>query len=182
MNENRRDRVDLLLHPVRIRIVGEFAGHQRSVRDLAAALPDVPQATLYRQVGVLVEGGVLEQVDRRSTAGADERVYRVAEGADSVPATTLDGLSPEEHRRYFGIFTASLIDALAAYVTIPGATPSEDGLSYNRIVVHLDDAERDRFAARFGELVAEVMAVPPDPGRRGYLLASCVIPAPGWSS
>ena len=46
-------RWDLLLHPVRTRIVAEFSGRRRTVRELAAALPDVPQTTLYRQVGVL---------------------------------------------------------------------------------------------------------------------------------
>ncbi len=63
MNENTdRTRSEMLLHPVRIRIVSEFTGRQRTDRDLADALPDIRQASLYRLVAALVVGGVLEQV------------------------------------------------------------------------------------------------------------------------
>ena len=175
-------RFDLLLHPVRTRIVAEFSGRRRTVRELAAALPDVPQATLYRQIGVLVEGGVLEVVDQRGTAGPAERVYRVADGAGRVPAEEVDRLAPEEHLRYFSVHTASLVDAFARYVTSDGAVPSADGLGYSRAVVHLTDDERAAFTARITELVAELLALPPDPARRRYDLASAVIPHPRSSA
>jgi len=179
MNGNRRSpRADLLLHPVRARILVEFSGRQRSVRELAAALPDLPQSTLYRQVGVLADGGVLEVVDQRATSGPDESVYRVPEGAGRVPATEIYAVPADDQLRYFSVYTASLIDSLATYFAPGDAVPSRDGLSYHRMAVHLSDAERASFVARIGEMVEEVLALPPAPDRRRYHLASVVIPDP----
>jgi len=169
---------DLLLHPVRLRIVGEFSGRERSTGELAAALPDVPHTSLYRHIAELVRGGVLEVTAQRPTGGPAERVYRVAPGADRLPADELDGLPADQQRQYFSVYAASLIDSLAAYAASPGARPSADGLSYNRAVVHLSDEERARFADRFGELVGEMLAVPPAAHRRRYHIASSLIPEP----
>ncbi|MDG4823270.1 helix-turn-helix domain-containing protein [Asanoa sp. WMMD1127] len=174
MNENT---ARTLLHPVRLRIVSEFTGGQRTVRELAEALPDVPQATLYRHVAALLEGGVLQQVGERAARGPSERIYRVAQGADRIPAEEVDSLSAAEHRRVFSVFAASLVDSFAAYVDSGKAVPSADGLSYNRAVVNLSTKEMDAFGKRFGALVAEVLAIPPARHRRRYHLASCVIPA-----
>lgn len=171
-------RIDLLLHPVRLRIVVEFAGGRRTIRELTAALPDVAQSSLYRQVGVLVDAAVLEVVDQRTTAGPDERVYQVTPGGDHVPAEEVDRLPPEEHRRYFSVYLAALVDTLSRYLRSDDPRPSADGLAYQRTVVHLSDEERDTFDARLGELVGEMRALPPDPTRRRYHLASVVIPEP----
>jgi DNA-binding transcriptional ArsR family regulator len=168
----------MLLHPVRIRIVSEFTGRQRTVRNLADALPDIPQATLYRHVAALVDGGVLEQVGERAVRGPSERVYRVAPGADRIRPEEIDAVPAAEQRRMFAVFTASLIDSFAAYVGSGAAVPSADGLAYNRAVVHLSRQERLDFATRFADLVAEVLAVPPARHRRRYHIASCFIPAP----
>jgi DNA-binding transcriptional ArsR family regulator len=168
----------MLLHPVRLRIVSEFTGRQRTVRDLADALPDISQATLYRHVAVLVDGGVLEQVAERAARGPSERVYRVAPGADRIPLEEIDAIPADEQRRMFAVFAASLIDSFAAYVGSDGAVPSADGLAYNRAVVNLSRRERLEFATRFATLVAEVLALPPARHRRRYHIASCFVPSP----
>ncbi|MCO1657911.1 helix-turn-helix domain-containing protein [Pseudonocardia humida] len=170
--------VDLMLHPVRLRIVGEFSGRERSPGQLAAALPDVPHSSLYRHIAQLVGGGVLEVVAERPTGGPAERVYRVAAGADRLPAEHLDGLSADEQRRYFSVFVASLLDSLSAYAASPGARPSADGLSYNRAVVHLSDEERAQFSARLAEVVGDMLALAPAAHRRPFHIASSVIPGP----
>lgn len=171
-------RIDLLLHPVRLRVVTAFGGGRRTVRELAAALPDVAQSTLYRQVGILVDAGVLELVDQRATTGPDERVYRVAPGGDRVPAQEVDRLPPAEHLGYFSRYVAALVDTLSRYLHADGVRPSVDGLAYQRTVVHLTDAERAAFAERLAELVGEMRALPPDPSRRRFHLASVVVPDP----
>lgn len=41
-------KVDLLLHPVRLRVVQALLGQEMTPQQLVDALGDVPQATLYR--------------------------------------------------------------------------------------------------------------------------------------
>jgi hypothetical protein len=52
---------ELLLHPVRLRVVQALLGDRvLTTGDLHAELPDVPTASLYRHVAVLAGAGVLE--------------------------------------------------------------------------------------------------------------------------
>ena len=168
----------MLLHPVRIRVISELAGHERTVRELTEALPDIAQATLYRHVAALVEGGVLEQTGERAARGPSERVYRLAPGADRFTIAEVDALPATEQQRMFSIFAASLVESFAAYISSGGAAPDADGAAYNRAAVNLSPRERQDFGKRFAALSEEILALPPAPHRRRYHLASCVIPAP----
>src|SRR5580693_5731593 len=57
---------DLLLHPVRLRIVKAFLGERAlTVKQLAAELADVPAGSIYRHVARLTEAGVLQVVAER---------------------------------------------------------------------------------------------------------------------
>jgi hypothetical protein len=67
---------DLLLHPVRLRIVKAFLGDRAlTTRQLACELPDVPAASVYRHVGRLAEAEVLHVVAERRVRGITERTY-----------------------------------------------------------------------------------------------------------
>jgi len=67
---------DLLLHPVRLRIVQAFLGDRAlTTGELRAELPDVPPASLYRHIARLVDAGVLGVVSERRVRGAVERTY-----------------------------------------------------------------------------------------------------------
>ena len=71
---------DLILHPIRMRIILALAqGRSLTAQELGAALPDVAQATLYRHLNRLLKGGVLAVVDERQVRGAVERIYALRE-------------------------------------------------------------------------------------------------------
>ncbi len=56
---------EILLHPVRLRIVLAFGAEQLTTAQLADRLPDIAHATLYRQIATLADAGMLEVVDER---------------------------------------------------------------------------------------------------------------------
>src|SRR3954469_20006775 len=67
---------DLLLHPVRLRIVQAFLGERAlTTAQLREELPDVPPASLYRHIALLVGADVLSVVSERRVRGATERTY-----------------------------------------------------------------------------------------------------------
>jgi DNA-binding transcriptional ArsR family regulator len=72
-------KVDLILHPIRMRIIMALAGERWTARQIAAALPDVAQATLYRHINALAEGGILRIVEERPVRGMVEKVYALAD-------------------------------------------------------------------------------------------------------
>lgn len=170
-------KAELLLHPIRIRIVTEVAGRQITTRQLAAALPDIPQATLYRQVGALLEGGILEVVAEQRINGAVERTYAVKADGARLSNADVRGLTPEQHLAYFTVFANTLIADFAAYIR--GADTEhllEDGLSYNRATVDLTEAQAIEIKERVRELVLSYVSQPPAEGAKRFVLGSVIIP------
>ena len=87
---------DLVLHPVRLRILQAFLGGRHlTTGDLARELPDVAQAGLYRHVRSLAEGGVLEVVRERQVRGAVERTYALRQENAWVDADAFAALGRE---------------------------------------------------------------------------------------
>jgi hypothetical protein len=174
MTQNQRD---LILHPIRLRLMTELAGRQMTSQQLAQALPDVPQASLYRHIKKLLEGGAFEIVSEQVVNGATERTFAVAAGQERLSLAEAQAMTTAEHIQAFNTFAASLIEAFSRYMV--GADPAqfaEDGVSYNRAVIYLDAAERAEFQEAVMALVGGVMANQPQPGRKRYTLASVVIP------
>lgn len=172
-------KADLILHPIRLKIVTELANRRMTTGEIAALLPHVARATLYRHIKTLADGGILEVVEESPVNGAIERTYQVTQGGGRLSSEELAVVSAKEHIHYFTTFVATLIDSFADYIY---ATPLdhllESGLSYNRAVVHLSDAERAHFTAELNQLAERMLSLPPAPHRNRYTLAQTVIPTP----
>ncbi|SCF12912.1 Helix-turn-helix domain-containing protein [Micromonospora viridifaciens] len=172
------DTAELLLHPVRLRIVQAFLGGRTlTTADLRAELPDVPPATLYRQVATLSGHGVLRSVGERRVRGAVERSYRLEEAAASVDADKARAMTPERHRRAFLTFVAGLLADFDRYLDGGGGDLARDVAGYRQNAFYATDEELLGFAARLRELFAEYAALGPRPDRTRRLLTTVLLPA-----
>ncbi|MFW3172482.1 helix-turn-helix domain-containing protein [Geodermatophilus sp. CPCC 206100] len=171
---------DLLLHPVRFRVVQAFLGDRTlTTTDLRGLLPDVPVATLYRHVGVLADAGLLTVVGERRVRGAAERSYRLVTAAASVDAAAAATMTPEEHRRAFATFVAAL---LADFDRYAGADDdarldlARDGVGYRQIGVWATDEELGRLVTDLRAVLAAAAERPPDGARRRRLVTQVFLP------
>ncbi|HEV7212377.1 MAG TPA: helix-turn-helix domain-containing protein [Blastococcus sp.] len=172
---------ELLLHPVRWRVVQAFLGDRTlTTADLRAELPDVPVASLYRHVAVLADAGLLEVVGERKVRGAAERSYRLVTEAAAVGAAEAAGMSAGEHQRAFGIFVAALLGDFERYLARAAAGGdidlARDGVGYRQVGLWLSDAE-------YAELLADLAAVltsrtgnGPGEGRRRRIVSTVLLP------
>ena len=171
---------DLLLHPVRLRIVQAFLGDRTlTTADLRSELPDVPAATLYRHVGVLAEAGVLAVVGERRVRGAAERSYRLVTEAASVGAADAAAMSVDEHRRAFATFVAALLadfDRYADAAAGPGLDPAADGVGYRQLALWLDDEEFTELVTELRAVLTARMALEPDGVRRRRIVSQVFLP------
>lgn len=167
---------ELALHPVRIRILAAVAGARRTATDLAGLLPDVPQATLYRQISTLAKAGLLDVVEERKVGGATERVYALAKEGLTPTAEALAAASQEEHARYFTAFVGTLLSEFSRYLTREHIDLVADGVGYQQLVMHLNEEEFARFAQGFAELVQPLLANEPGGSRTPRLLATVLLP------
>jgi hypothetical protein len=168
---------DLLLHPIRLRIVQAFLGDRAlTTTELRSELPDVPTASLYRQVARLVSAGVLQIVSERRVRGAVERTYVLRTAAASVGLDELAAMTPDQHRQMFLAFVAGLIGDFDRYLARGDVDLLRDGVSYRLAGLWLDDTE---FAELLRQLVAVIqprLANAPGAGRTRRILGTVLIP------
>ena len=125
--------LELLAHPVRLRIVHAMrGGRSLTTTQLCARIPDVSKAMVYRHVDLLASGGILEVADERRVRGAVERHYRLRLDRVTVDADALAALSPDDHRRVFATSMAVLVAEFNAYLDRDGADPTADSVGYRQ--------------------------------------------------
>ena len=147
---------DLLLHPVRMRILQTlFDADPLTTAQLRERLPDIPPATMYRHIAVLAEAGVLEVVDEKRVRGTVERSYRVRKEEAVVDPSARAAMTREDHLRAFTTFAASLMGDFDRYLAHEDADPTSDGVVYRQAAVWLTEEE---FAALVEEIESAVLA------------------------
>lgn len=167
---------EILLHPVRLRVVLAFGPEELTTTDLGDRLPDIAPATLYRQVAVLTDAGLLEVVDERRVRGGVERTYSLVPAAIQVSPDDLASMSSDDHLRGFLAFIGSLVGSLATYLEADGSDPSGDGFSYRQAAVWATPSERTRMAKEMRAVMAPYLAMEPTPARDRLLLNAILIP------
>jgi hypothetical protein len=168
---------DLLLHPVRLRIVQAFLGERAlTTGQLREELPEVPAGSLYRHVARLVDGGVLAVVGERRVRGAVERTYVLRASRARIGVNEIAAMSREEHRQAFLAFLAELIGDFDRYLAREEIDPLRDGASYNLAAMWLDDAELAELARELAILFQPRLANEPAPGRTRRILATVLLP------
>lgn len=168
---------DLLLHPVRLRIVQAFLGDRPlTTSQLRAELPDVPTASLYRHVARLVDAGVLAVVSERRVRGALERTYVLRVTAASIGLDELANMSPDEHRHAFMAFVAALLSDFDRYLAQGDLDFLRDGVSYSLTGMWLDDAELTELRREIFRVFQPRLVNTPKPGRKRRILGSVLLP------
>lgn len=172
------DPLDLLLHPVRVRIVNALSGGvTRTTAELCERLPDVSKATVYRHVGLLVDGGILDVADERRVHGAVERHYRLRRDRARIDGEAAASMSLDDHRHGFAAALAALGAEFTAYLDRPGADPAADSVGYRQGVLWLDPDELADLIGTLSAAVTEVAGNAATPARRPYLLSPIFFPA-----
>ena len=172
-------KADLILHPVRFRILGLLVGGRRmSALEMAEALPDIPQATLYRHLNKLYKGGVLTVANERQVRGTVEKIYALPDKQAVLSAADLAHADRDDHLRYFMTFVASLVDDYGRYLRQPSVDLEADGVGYRQVPLYLTDEEFAEFVQAIRPPIREAMANSPEPGRRRRLFTTIIIPEP----
>ncbi|MBC6469270.1 helix-turn-helix domain-containing protein [Actinomadura alba] len=171
------DTLDLLLHPVRLRIVHAMSGGRtRTTSDLCADLPDVPKTTVYRHVGLLAEAGALEVVDEQRVHGAVERHYRLRREQAGIDADAAASMSLNDHRHGFAAAMAALLAEFNAYLDREHADPTADSVSYRQFPLWLNQDELAELISEISSAVLSRMGNEATPDRTAHLLSTILFP------
>jgi hypothetical protein len=168
---------DLVLHPVRLRIIRAFLGDRAlTTAQLRNELPDVPPASLYRHIARLVDAGVLSVVHERRVRGTVERTYILRVVAANINLQELETWTPEDHRQAFMAFVAGLLGDFDRYLSRGDIDLLRDGVTYRMAGLWLDDAELIELGRDMARVLQPRLANPPRPGRRRRILGTVLMP------
>ena len=170
---------DLLLHPVRLRIIKAFLGDRAlTTTQLAAELDDVPAGSLYRHVALLTRAGLLHVVAEHRIRGAVERTYTLRLYAAQIQPGEARAMTLDEHAHAFTAYIAGLLADFDRYIASAPADPVGDGASYRVAGMWLTDEEFASLARDVREVFQPRLANAPGKGRRRRMLYTVTLPDP----
>ncbi|MEV0790928.1 hypothetical protein [Kribbella sp. NPDC050459] len=166
MDESPTPVLDVLLHPIRWRIVQRALGREVTTTDLKRDLPDIPTTTLYRHVAALIDAGYLTVVRERKIRGTTERTLSL----DQTKVGRMDerearAMTPEQHRQAFLTMLTRLAADFDRVVDNGDLSPRLHQLGYSQLALYLSPDDMETFRAGFTELVEPYLAEAPGKDR-----------------
>ncbi len=171
---------DLVLHPIRWRIVQRALHREVTTAQLREELPDIAQTTLYRHVATLLQAGVLRVVREERIRGTIERTYAIAELDALRERSDAEGrtMTADQLRGGLTLMLAQIaadFERLAAYGDL---APSYDYLSFGQTAVHLRPEDVPKLSEELLRVLAAYTEPPADRTARRVVLSVIAVPDP----
>lgn len=169
------DKIELLLHPVRMRIILAVANRALTAQQLAGVLVDVPQTTLYRQINLLLEGGILQVARESRIRGTVERELELVEGAARIDMADAAALPSAQQEEFFAMFIAALLADFKRAQPPEGMPPA----IYQRQRVWMTPETMQAINQQIDALLAAYRTPPPqayESGARAWLFTGIIMP------
>lgn len=170
-------RADLILHPVRMRLLAHLARRHLTAHQLSDQLSDIPQTTLYYHLGLLMRAGLLRIVAEHRVRGTVEKVYTLADDQASVGPADVAHASRDDHLRYFTVFITTILGDFTRYLQQDAASDLvADGVGFNQTPFYLSDEEFTQAAEALNHALLPFLHNQPAPHRRRHLFTTIVFP------
>jgi hypothetical protein len=167
---------NLLLHPLRLRIILAAAGRQVTAQQLADDLPDIPQATLYRNINTLAAAGILSVVQERKVRNTFEKTYALPEQGLLLTVDDLKNAQPEDYIRLFTQYLGQLLGYYARYIQKGNVDLVRDNVLIQMFPVYLSDAEIQQLGQALNAALLPFMKNGPSPERRRTIFGLVSLP------
>jgi DNA-binding transcriptional ArsR family regulator len=175
-------KANLILHPIRFRIVTAIAAYKMTTKEIADLMPEIPLTTLYRHINILVEAGLMNVVDEKQIRGTIERTYALT-APPSLIADDLEGMTRQEAEQYFTMFLSSLMSDSQRYLDgkpeSSSFNPIKDGVQISKVQLFLDEQEFQKMNLRIQEILVEAVNNEPGLGRKRRMFSYLMIPLGG---
>lgn len=171
------DTLELLAHPVRLRIIHTLrGGREATTGELCERIPDVSKATVYRHVELLAEAGIIEVAGERRVRGAVERRFRLRPERASIAPAAAAALTRDDHRRGFATAMATLAAEFNAYLDRDATDLARDPVGYRQHAVWLSPEEVREMVEGMRAAILPHLGNEAGPGRALYMLSPVLFP------
>ena len=168
-------RLELIFHPICVRVLIEADQREVTTKQIRDAMPDVSSASLYRYLRRMVAEGVLAVVSERPVRGTVEKTYAATKIAHS-PNAEAGPPDPEAFLGYFLGFLGLLQKQFRLYIKQGVFAPEQDGLLFGACAPYLTPEERNQVTEEIEAVLKKAMTNKMRSDRQPYLIFSSVIP------
>jgi hypothetical protein len=167
---------NLLLHPVRLRIILAVAKRQVTAQQLANELPDIPQATLYRNINTLAAAGILNVVQERRVRNTLEKTYALPDHDLSLTVEELKTAKPEDYIHLFTQYLGQLLGYFVRYIRQGNVDFARDNVTFQMFPVYLSEAEIQGLEQALNAALLPYLENEPSPERRRSIIGLMSLP------
>lgn len=154
--------IKIIMNPVRQRIIQYLALHKTGTAgEIGKELSDIPPATLYRHLRVLLEAGLLETAEERKVRGTWEKIYRLT--PDPLAG---EDLSQKEAALLIQSGLMGLMESFQRYFAAAEPDPQKDLLSLTTSTLLLSDEEFMEVLQKIAAILHQALGNPPAAGRK----------------
>lgn len=162
---------ELVMNPVRQRIFQYLLVHDTgTVKDIRKALPDVPNASLYRHMKILTDNAVLTVVGENRIRGTVESIYQLNKSALEIDDA--DGAGVQ-------MALLSICASFAKYFAGGHADPRKDMLMLTTCTLTLTDEDFMSFLSEINRLALKYMDIEVRKGSKTRQITLISAPAGG---
>lgn len=167
---------DLLLHPVRLRILIGTAAREVTAQQLADEMPDIPQATLYRNIKTLTAAGFLTVVRERRVHNTVEKTYALAKQGLMLTPEDLKNATTEDYVRLITQYLGTLMGYYMRYIQRGEVDMSRDNVLLQMVPLYVSKGEAMQLGQALTTALQPFLMNQPSPDRQRLILGLTSIP------
>lgn len=160
-----KEKANLLIHPVRLKIIQAIAGAKLTTQQIADALPGIPKSSIYRHLKKLLDGGLVSVVTTVPVKGVEEKVYALAQ-TPHINQDDIQQMTQDDHLHFFAAYLATLLQDFADFLSSADQHNFlAERVGYSEIRFFASSSELDAFQQTLGEALARLATNPSSPDR-----------------
>src|SRR5699024_11772868 len=150
------NKVDILMHPVRLKISQALIRNKENgltPREMLNIIEDVPQATLYRHIQVLLDAGIIRVLKEKKVRSVSEKYYTLNEDEALLSSDEWNEASVDEKINYYSYYQLSLLNQYKSYLSNLEKSNSVDRSTFSLVELKLDDETFKDFQKDLNDLL-----------------------------
>ncbi|MFD3449442.1 transcriptional regulator [Microbacteriaceae bacterium 4G12] len=150
------NKAEILMHPVRIKICQALMRnreHGLTPLEMVKILKDVPQATLYRHLQIMVDSGIIHVIKEKKVKSVSEKYYALNGEEPRLDRSEWNKASNEEKLDYVSFYQLLLMTQYQSYLKKLEEQNCQDGATFSLVELKLDEEHFTQFQNDLNELM-----------------------------
>lgn len=177
-----QSKADIILHPVRMKIIQYLAKGTATGYEIVTGLPKIPQATLYRHLNILNKENIIEVIEEKQIRGAVEKTYSLQKDGARINAGDFMKMTEDEQMQLLTTLYFDLLNKTEDYIKSEN-TIKKDPFGFNQLELHLTEDEFHNMQHDLIDVYKKYNARKTTKGQRTIHMTQIFLPEPGekWS-